>query len=255
MRTLRTLLLAALTTLAMGSGASAMADTLKMGMEGAHPPFSDQDDSGNPVGFDVEIGNALCAKMKVTCEVVTTPLEELIPALDEHRYDFVISSLSITDERAQQVDFTTPYYTNKLQFVGPQTSSVPADSKVLQQAWQDKRIGAQRGTLAATWLAEHWGPTADIRLYDTIDDAYKELANGNIVAVLADKYVSYEWLKSEVGQRFEFKGDPVQSSDKVGIAVRKNDPLRDRLNAALKEVIEDGTYKKINDKYFPFSIL
>ncbi len=74
--------------------------------------------------------------------------------------------------------------------------------------------------------------------------------------MLADKYVSFEWLKSEAGQKFEFKGEPVVENDKIGIAVRKgNTELRDRLNVALKEIIEEGTYKKINDKYFPFNIL
>ena len=73
-------------------------------------------------------------------------------------------------------------------------------------------------------------------------------------AILADKYVNYDWLKSDAGKNYEFKGEPVLESDEIGIAVRKGDPLRDKLNAALKEIIADGTYKKINDKYFPFSI-
>jgi polar amino acid transport system substrate-binding protein len=74
-------------------------------------------------------------------------------------------------------------------------------------------------------------------------------------ALLGDKYASYEWLKSKEGESFEFKGEPLPGDDKIGIAVRKDDPLREKLNEALKEIIADGTYKKINDKYFPFSIL
>ena len=68
--------------------------------------------------------------------------------------------------------------------------------------------------------------------------------------------VSYThlWLKSDAGKNFEFKGDPVFDNDKIGIAVRKGDPLREKLNTALQAIIEDGTYKQINDKYFPFSI-
>ena len=73
-------------------------------------------------------------------------------------------------------------------------------------------------------------------------------------AILADKYVNYDWLKTDAGRAYEFKGDPVVEGDKIAIAVRKGDQLRDRLNAALKEIVADGTYKKINDKYFPFSI-
>lgn len=91
-------------------------------------------------------------------------------------------------------------------------------------------------------------------LYDTQENAYLDLTSGRVDALLADKYVNYDWLKSDAGKNYEFKGEPVVDSDKIGIAVRKGDPLREKLNAALKEIIADGTYKKINDKYFPFSI-
>ena len=84
---------------------------------------------------------------------------------------------------------------------------------------------------------------------------FRSLTSGRVDALLADKFVNYEWLKSDAGKNFEFKGEPVFGNDKIGIAVRKGDPLREELNKALKEIIADGTYKKINDKYFPFSIL
>jgi polar amino acid transport system substrate-binding protein len=75
-----------------------------------------------------------------------------------------------------------------------------------------------------------------------------------IDGVLADAFVQYEWLQSEAGANFEFKGEPVFDNDKIGIAVRKDDPLRERLNEALEEIVADGTYAEINAKYFPFSI-
>ena len=81
------------------------------------------------------------------------------------------------------------------------------------------------------------------------------LASGRLDGVLADKFVNWEWLKSEAGAEYEFKGEPVFDNDKIGIALRKgNDELRERLNTALKEIVEDGTYKTINDKYFPFNV-
>nr|GFC30462.1 ATP binding cassette (ABC) transporter, putative [Tanacetum cinerariifolium] len=106
-QTLKTFLLAAAATLAVVTSAFA-ADTLKMGIEGAYPPFNNKDASGQVVGFDVEIGNALCAKMKVTCEVVTSDWDGIIPALNAQKFDFLISSMSITEERKQAVDFTNP---------------------------------------------------------------------------------------------------------------------------------------------------
>lgn len=247
-------LLIAAATLALSTSAFAV-ETLKFGVEGAYPPFNQKDASGQAVGFDVEIGHALCAKMKVECQVVTSEWEGIIPALNEGRFDFLISSMSITPDRLQQVDFTEPYYSNKLQFVAPKSSEVKTDKDSIRDSLMGKTLGAQASTLSATWLQENLGMDITLRLYDTQEDAFADLAAGHIDALLADKYVSYEWLKGDAGLNFEFKGEPVLDNDKIGIAVRLNDPLRARLNLAIKEIIEDGSYKKINDKYFPFSIL
>ncbi|MCO7570153.1 ABC transporter substrate-binding protein [Pseudomonas chlororaphis] len=249
MQSYKKILLAAAVTLAFS--ASAAAETLKMGIEAAYPPFNNKDASGQVVGFDKDIGDALCAKMKVECTVVTSDWDGIIPALNAKKFDFLISSLSITDERKQAVDFTDPYYSNKLQFIAPKAKT---DFKTDKASLKGKIIGAQRATLAGTWLEDQLGDDITIKLYDTQENAYLDLTSGRLDAILADKYVNYEWLKSEAGKPYEFKGDPVEESDKIGIAVRKKDPLREKLNAALKEIVADGTYKKINDKYFPFSI-
>ncbi|KTC37988.1 MAG: ABC transporter substrate-binding protein [Pseudomonas sp.] len=252
MQSYKKILLAAAVTLAFS--ASAVAETLKMGIEAAYPPFNNKDASGQVVGFDKDIGDALCAKLKVDkCEVVTSDWDGIIPALNAKKFDFLVSSLSITDERKQAVDFTDPYYSNKLQFIAPKK----VDFKIEKAYLKGKVIGAQRATLAGTWLDDRNMEDdydVSIKLYDTQENAYLDLLSGRLDGILADKYVQYEWLKSKDGQNFEFKGEPVVESDKIGIAVRKGDPLRERLNKALAEIKADGTYKKINDKYFPFSI-
>jgi lysine-arginine-ornithine-binding protein len=249
MQSYKKILLAAAATLAFGTSAVA-AETLKLGTEGAYPPFNLIDASGQVGGFDVEIGQALCAKMKTECEVVTSDWDGIIPALNAKKFDFLIASMSITDERKVAVDFTDAYYTNKLQFIAPKGGNFKTDKASLQ----GKVIGAQRATIAGTWLEDNLDGVIDIKLYDTQENAYLDLTSGRLDGVLADAFVNWEWLKSDAGKSFEFKGDPVFDNDKIGIAVRKDDPLREKLNAALAEIIADGTYKKINDKYFPFSI-
>ncbi|PIF50653.1 polar amino acid transport system substrate-binding protein [Pseudomonas sp. 29] len=249
MQNFKKVFLAAAVTLAFSAGA--MAETLKMGIEAAYPPFNNKDASGNVVGFDKDIGDALCAKMKVECTVVTSDWDGIIPALNAKKFDFLISSLSITDERKGAVDFTDPYYSNKLQFIAPKN----VDFKTDKDSLKGKSIGTQRATLAGTWLEDNYGSDLNVKLYDTQENAYLDLTSGRVDAILADKYANYDWLKSDAGKNYEFKGDPVVESDKIGIAVRKGDnELRNKLNAALKEIVADGTYKKINDKYFPFSI-
>lgn len=247
-------LLVAAAILGFASNAFA-ADIMKFGVEGAYPPFNSKDASGQVGGFDVEIGKALCAKMKVECEVVTSEWEGIITALNEGKFDFLISSMSITKERRELVDFTEPYYSNKLQFVAPKASDLKTDKASIRDSMLGKTLGVQASTISAAWLQENLGMDITLKLYDTQENAFADLAAGHVDAILADKYVSYEWLKGEAGSSFEFKGDPVVDNDKIGIAVRLNDPLRARLNLAIKEIIEDGTYKKINDKYFPFNIL
>ena len=249
MQNYKKILLAAAATLAFGTSAVA-ADKLKLGTEGAYPPFNLIDASGKATGFDVEIGQALCAKMQAECEVVTSDWDGIIPALNAKKFDFLVSSLSITDERKQAVDFTDPYYSNKLQFIAAKSIK---DFKTDAGYLKGKIIGAQRATLAGTYLEDKL-PDTEAKLYDTQENAYLDLTSGRVDGILADKYVQYEWLKSEAGSKYEFKGEPVVESDKIGIAVRKGDPLRERLNKALAEIKADGTYKKINDKYFPFSI-
>jgi len=249
MQNYKKFLLAAAASLVFSANAMA-AEKLKMGIEAAYPPFNSKDASGQVVGFDKDIGDALCAKMKVECEVVTSDWDGIIPSLLAKKYDFIVSSLSITDERKQAVDFTDRYYSNKLQFIAPKNVDFKTDKAYLK----GKTIGTQRATLSGTWLEDTYGSDITLKLYDTQENAYLDLTSGRVDALLADKYVNYDWLKSEAGKNYEFKGEPVVESDEIGIAVRKNDPLREKLNAALKEIIADGTYKKINDKYFPFSI-
>jgi len=103
-------------------------------------------------------------------------------------------------------------------------------------------------------LEDNLGDVVEIKLYDTQENAYLDLSSGRVDGVLADKFVNWEWLKSDAGKAYEFKGDPVFDNDKIAIAVRKGDPLTAKLNAALKAIVDNGTYQKINEKYFPFSI-
>lgn len=236
--------------LAAALSVSARAESYKVGSEGAYPPFNTKDASGNIVGFDIDIANALCAEMKADCTIVAQDWDGMIPALQNKKFDFIVASMSITEERLKAVNFTDPYYSNKLQFVAKKG----ADLDVSPEALKSKTIGAQRATIAAEWLEKNI-PGAKVSLYDTQENAWLDLEAGRTDAVLADVYPAYEWLQSDTGKNFEFKGDPVYDDDKIGIAVRKEDTeLLAKLNAALKTIMENGTYEKINAKYFPFSI-
>jgi len=231
--------------------ASAWADdVLRIGTEGAYPPFNMVDENGSLHGFDIDIANALCEKMARDCTFVAQDWDGIIPGLLAGKYDAIIASMSITEERKQAVDFTDKYYTNKLRFIAPND----VDLNVSVDGLAGKTVGAQRATIAAQWLEEN-RPGAIAKLYDTQENAYLDLGAGRLDAVIGDMLVNYEWLESEAGEGFEFKGEPVFENDLIGVAIRKGeDDLVKAFNKAIQEIVADGTYAEINAKYFPFDI-
>lgn len=243
-------LAAACMLLAMAVPATAD-DTLRIGTEGAYPPFNFIDADGELRGFDIDIANALCEEMDRDCEFVTQDWDGIIPGLLADRYDIIIASMSITEERKEAVAFTDRYYTNRLQFLGPKDMDV----EISDAALEGMNIGVQRATISGQWLDDNMGDVVNIRRYDTQENAYLDLASGRIDLVLADNLVSYEWLESDQGEDYEYKGEPVYSGDEIAIALQQgDDELREELNAALQAIRDNGTYAEINAKYFPFDI-
>ena len=246
-------LLAALGAPLLFAGGGADADaglpaTLRIGTEGYYPPFNYIDEAGELKGFDIDIALALCAQMQVECEFVAQDWDGIIPALLAKQYDAIVASMSITDERKRVVSFTDRYYSNQLRFVAAKGGGFdPAFAS-------GKKIGAQRATIAASWLEEH-AADARVRLYDTQEDVFLDLAAGRLDAVFGDGLMSYQWLQTEAGAEYRLVGDAYSMDEGIGIAVRKeDDELRKRLNTAIAAILANGTYARINAKYFPFRI-
>lgn len=239
-------ILLALAVLVLVSG-NAVAGKVRIGTEGAYPPFNMIDKNGKPAGFDVDIAKALCEKMGADCSFVTQDWDGIIPGLLARKYDAIVASMSITEERKKAVDFTDRYYSNSLRFIAKKGSGIDPSSL------KGKSIGAQRATIAANYVEGIKGARG--KLYDTQENAYLDLTSGRIDLLVTDMLPGYDWLQSEQGKGFEFIGENIDIDDKIGIAVRKgDDKLRKSLNKAIAEIIADGTYAKINAKYFPFSI-
>jgi len=256
MRHILCLAVAATALVFAGSASAKDWETVRIGTEGAYPPFNYFDTDNNLQGFDIDIANALCDKMEVKCEFVAQDWDGIIPALLANKYDAIIASMSITEERKKQVDFTDKYYNTPARFIVRKD----AESKdVSQAALKGKPVGAQSATIHANFLEGEYADS-DLKLYGTQDEANMDLVSGRLDAVLADSIVLYEWLeKTDDGKCCEFAGepmtDPAYFGDGAGIALRKdNQDLKEMFNKALAEIIADGTYAKINEKYFPFSI-
>jgi polar amino acid transport system substrate-binding protein len=246
-----------LVTAIIFAGASAnAADKLRLGTEGAYPPFNFYDSAGNITGFDVEIGLALCAHMKVECEVVAQDWDGIIPGLLAKKYDFIIASMFITEERKKQVSFSNPYYLAAMTHVAPKDAGF---TEFTDESMKGKIIGAQSGTTQAEFVQAVY-PDADVRLYPTQDEVNLDLASGRLDLQVGDMLPMLDWVtKTDDGACCELVGEPITDpkfvGEGVGIAVRQEDnELRESLNEALDAIRADGTYAKINDKYFTLDV-
>ncbi len=252
------LLAAAATALALlvGAGqAQEMMKKIKIGTEGAYPPFNNLEADGSLVGFDVDIAQALCDEMKVECEFVTQDWDGIIPALIAGKFDAIIASMSITDERKKVIDFTNKYYNT------PPAIAVPKDSKiggVMASDLSGIRLGAQSSTTHSNYAEEKF-PDADLQLYPTPDEYKLDLANGRIDAAIDDVVVLSEWLDTDDGACCRIVGvltpDLVINGPGAGIGIRKGeDELKAMFNKAIDAIRANGTYEKINNKYFAFDV-
>ncbi|MEZ5884192.1 MAG: ABC transporter substrate-binding protein [Paracoccaceae bacterium] len=237
-------------------GTAAQAETLRLGTEGAYPPFNYMETDGTVAGFDVDIGLELCKRIGADCDVVAQDWDGIIPGLLANKYDFIIASMFITEDRKKQVDFTEPYYKAAMTHVVPKGSDI---TEFTNEALAGKIIGAQGSTTQADYIAATY-PDADIRLYPTQDEANLDMASGRIDLQVGDMLPMLDWTtKSEDGACCELAGEPITDpafvGEGVGIALRQeDDELRERLNKALQEIRDDGTYKAINDKYFAIDV-
>lgn len=241
----------ALALAAFGAG-SAQAQmegaTVRIAIEGAYPPFSATSPAGELIGFDVEIAYALCAEMEANCELAAQDWDGIIPGLVANKYDAIIASMSITEERKKTVAFTGRYYSNYLRVIAAKDSDIEDFDDLSGES-----VGAQRATVAAQWAEDNLGRRSDVKLYDTQTAAYADLKAGRLDALLTDVYPGYNWLQGEPD--YTFVGERIDIDDLIGIAVRQqDDKLRMALDAAILAIRENGVYARINAKYFPFDI-
>lgn len=238
--------LAVAVMLALGAG-GASAETLRIATEGAYPPFNNTTADGELVGFDVDIAKALCAAMARECEIVAQDWDGIIPGLVQNKYDAIVASMSITEERSQTIDFTDPYYSNYLAIVAKGGSEMSIDDV------EGKAIGAQRSTVASEWAENEYGRRGDIKLYDTQTAAYGDLTAGRIDVLVSDYLPIGDWLKDNPD--YQLIGETIDLGDKIGIGIRKGEAdLLEAFNAAIQTIRSDGTYQSINDQYFSVDI-
>ncbi|WP_139684739.1 ABC transporter substrate-binding protein [Vibrio tasmaniensis] len=249
------LLVAALAaTAATGVAQAKEWKTVRFGIEGAYPPFSWTEADGSLKGFDVDMANALCTEMQVKCKIVAQDWDGIIPSLLARKYDAIIAAMSITEERKKKIDFTGKYALIPNKFIAKKGAGLNFDDL------SGQKIAVQRATTHDKYLTDNYGDTVEIVRYGSFDEAYLDLANGRVAAVLGDASALEEGVLNKAGgEDYEFVGpsltDPKWFGEGFGIALRKQDKdLTQQLDAAILSLREKGVYQDIAAKYFNYDV-
>lgn len=246
-------LFASAAALVMAFTAQAQAEgVLRVAISTGYPPFDVLNADGTYGGFDVEFANLICERMNKTCEFTDIEWDGIIPGLLANKYDVIIASMGINEERMKQVDFSDPYYKGPSALIARKDAGFTAD----EAGTEGKAIGVQRATAHECYIGKHMAK-ADMRQYATSEEAYLDLQAGRIDAVLVDTIPGEEWLKSDPANAEAFAPISADLYDMEcfgvgqGIALRKGeDALKAELNAAIQKTREDGSYIELSNRYF-----
>ncbi|KVU69611.1 ABC transporter substrate-binding protein [Burkholderia ubonensis] len=230
---------------------------VRFGVDASYPPFASKSVDGGLVGFDIDLGNQICAHLKAKCVWVENDFDGMIPALKAKKFDGVLSSMSITPKRAEQISFSDRLYKEPRRLVAKKGSGLLPTP----QSLTGKVIGVEQGSTEETYAKTYWEPKgAKIMSYQSQDQVYTDLLSGRLDAALQDQVqADLGFLRTPRGSGFQFVGaelvDEKILGSGTGIGLRKDDiDLRVKINKAIADMIRDGTYKRIEKKYFDFDI-
>lgn len=228
-------------------------DPVRIGIEGAYPPFNFMDSSGKVQGFDVDIMNAICAVQNLNCEFVVQDWDGIIPGLQTGKYDVIIG-LGMTEERRKAVDFTDKYWATANRFVGAKDKSWEYTPEGLAGVV----IGVQGGAWQEAYVVAEL-PKSTMKTYPTLEQAHLDMKAERVDLVFASTIAQLSFLNSAEGKDYEYKGPEYDDSryfgEGVGMGIRQGENLlRDTISEGITKIRASGEYTKINDKYFPFDI-
>jgi lysine-arginine-ornithine-binding protein len=230
---------------------------IRFGVDPSYPPMESKAPDGSIKGFDIDLGNAICATLHRKCVWVEQNFDGMIPALKARKFDAILSAMSATEVRRQQIDFTNRLY------YGPSALIVPAGSKLLPtaQALKGKHVGVVQGSTQEAYANAEWAPHGvAVVAYQTQDQIYQDLTGGRLDAAFqAAVQADFGFLRTPLGKGYAMAGDPVKdprlTGNGVAIGVRKGDAaLESSINEAISTIRRNGTYQQIASKYFQFDI-
>jgi lysine/arginine/ornithine transport system substrate-binding protein len=231
---------------------------IKFGVDPTYPPFESLSPSGAFEGFDIDLGNAICAELKVKCVFVQQGFDGIIPALEARKFDAILSSMTVTPQRAQQIDFSAEMYNEPTSLIAKKGSGLLPTAASLK----GKTVGVESGTIQESYAKAYWQPNGvNVVSYPGQDQVYADLLSGRLDASLQDSVeADYGFLKTPKGTDYELAGNVTYDPKDVlgsyiAIGIRKDEPtLKSKIDKAIATILKNGTYKTIEAKYFNFNV-
>lgn len=224
---------------------------LRIGIEGNYPPFTKTEADGSITGFEVDLANALCRRMRARCELVKTGFDDLIPRLNGGQLDAVIASLTITEKRQKEVDFSDSYYNVPSAWV----AAAGSIESVLPGAMTGKTVAVLKGSPREAWVRSNYPEMTTLPVAKETD-AYAQLVDKKADLGLGSLLIAKtKFLNAPEGKTFQVVGSPIWLGNGVGVAVRKGDAsLRHRFNRAIAATVDSGEHKQMASRYFDFDL-
>ncbi|SLM62326.1 MULTISPECIES: lysine/arginine/ornithine ABC transporter substrate-binding protein ArgT [Dickeya] len=243
--------------LAAGSAFAEVPKNIKIGTDPTYAPFESKDATGQLVGFDIDLAKELCNRIQANCTFVESDFDALIPSLKAKKIDAIISSLSITEKRQQEIAFSDKLYAANARLIAKKGSPVLPSLEALK----GKRVGVLQASTQEAYANQYWQPKGvEVVAYQNQDLIYADLSAGRIDAAFQDEVAGSEgFLKQSAGKDYAFAG-PAVKDDKLfgvgtGMGLRKNETeLKAALDKAFAAIRKDGTYDKLAKKYFDFNV-
>ena len=231
--------------------------TIRFGLEAGYAPFEYKMPDGSIAGFDIDIGNELCKRINAKCVWVENDFDSLIPALKAKKFDAILSSMSMTEQRMQEIEFSDKVYNSPTRMIAKAGSPLLPTPESLK----GKRVGVQQGTMQESYAKALWAPKGvEVVSYQSQELVYPDLISGRLDAGFQDSVAASDgFLKKPQGKGYAFAGPEVFDAKLLGtgtgIGMRKGDKdLKELINKALAAMIKDGSYDKIAKKFFDFDI-
>lgn len=249
---MKKLIIAASCALAMAAGTVQAKDwkEVRIAFDVPYAPFEYKDDNGELTGFEVELADAMCKEMKAKCDFVIQDWDGMIPGIMARKFDAIMSSMSITEKRAERVLFSEPYYNTP----GAWFARKGFDTDVTDMdAMKGKVVGVQRGTTMDTYVTDKMGNVVTIKRYTTAEDMALDLEGQRLDVVFLDYPVGEQTILPN--DKFTEVGEQVKLGEGMAVAMRKRDTdLAEKINTALQTLKDNGTYDTIMKKYFSYDI-